>query len=416
MLLGCIADDLTGATDLALMLSRGGMRVVQVMGVPETLPDADAIVVALKSRTIPAAEAVDLSLASARALLRAGAAQLYFKYCSTFDSTDQGNIGPVTGALMELLGSTVTIACPAFPENGRTIFKGHLFVGDRLLSDSPMRDHPLTPMRNSNLVEVLQRQTTRQVGLIQYDTVEQGPDAVRAALSAGDGGKIFIVDALRDAHLRTIGTAIADLRLITGGSGIALGLPENFRRSGKLRASAASPRRTAPGGRAAILAGSCSAATQGQVAAAIASGMPACCVSPTKLADGSQSAEEISAWAISQPPQPVLIYSTAAPGAVKSAQAALGTQRAADIVEQAFAAVARALVRNGFSRLIVAGGETSGAVVQSLGVRALAIGDEIDPGVPWTYALDGAELALALKSGNFGARDFFIKAFEMLGA
>jgi uncharacterized protein YgbK (DUF1537 family) len=414
MLLGCIADDLTGATDLALMLSRGGMRVVQVMGVPETLPDADAIVVALKSRTIPAAEAVDLSLASARALLRAGAAQLYFKYCSTFDSTDQGNIGPVTGALMELLGSTVTIACPAFPENGRTIFKGHLFVGDRLLSDSPMRDHPLTPMRNSNLVEVLQRQTTRQVGLIQYDTVEQGPDAVRAALSAGDGGKIFIVDALRDAHLRTIGTAIADLRLITGGSGIALGLPENFRRSGKLRASAASPRRTAPGGRAAILAGSCSAATQGQVAAAIASGMPACCVSPTKLADGSQSAEEISAWAISQPPQPVLIYSTAAPGAVKSAQAALGTQRAADIVEQAFAAVARALVRNGFSRLIVAGGETSGAVVQSLGVRALAIGDEIDPGVPWTYALDGAELALALKSGNFGAADFFTKAWAKL--
>jgi len=414
MLLGCIADDLTGATDLALMLSRGGMRVVQVMGVPETLPDADAIVVALKSRTIPAAEAVDLSLASARALLRAGAAQLYFKYCSTFDSTDQGNIGPVTGALMELLGSTVTIACPAFPENGRTIFKGHLFVGDRLLSDSPMRDHPLTPMRNSNLVEVLHRQTTRQVGLIQYDTVEQGPDAVRAALSAGDGGKIFIVDALRDAHLRTIGTAIADLRLITGGSGIALGLPENFRRSGKLRASAASPRRTAPGGRAAILAGSCSAATQGQVAAAIASGMPACCVSPTKLADGSQSAEEISAWAISQPPQPVLIYSTAAPGAVKSAQAALGTQRAAEIVEQAFAAVARALVRNGFSRLIVAGGETSGAVVQSLGVRALAIGDEIDPGVPWTYALDGAELALALKSGNFGAADFFTKAWAKL--
>jgi len=414
MLLGCIADDLTGATDLALMLSRGGMRVVQVMGVPETLPDADAIVVALKSRTIPAAEAVDLSLASARALLRAGAAQLYFKYCSTFDSTDQGNIGPVTGALMELLGSTVTIACPAFPENGRTIFKGHLFVGDRLLSDSPMRDHPLTPMRNSNLVEVLQRQTTRQVGLIQYDTVEQGPDALRAALSAGDGGKIFIVDALRDAHLRTIGTAIADLRLITGGSGIALGLPENFRRSGKLRASAASPRRTAPGGRAAILAGSCSAATQGQVAAAIASGMPACCVSPTKLADGSQSAEEISAWAISQPPQPVLIYSTAAPGAVKSAQAALGTQRAAEIVEQAFAAVARALVRNGFSRLIVAGGETSGAVVQSLGVRALAIGNEIDPGVPWTYALDGAELALALKSGNFGAADFFTKAWAKL--
>jgi uncharacterized protein YgbK (DUF1537 family) len=414
MLLGCIADDLTGATDLALMLSRGGMRVVQVMGVPETLPAADAIVVALKSRTIPAAEAIDLSLASARALLRAGAGQLYFKYCSTFDSTDQGNIGPVTGALMELLGSTVTIACPAFPENGRTIFKGHLFVGDRLLSDSPMRDHPLTPMRNSNLVEVLQRQTTRQVGLIQYDTVEKGPDAVRAALSAGDGGKIFIVDALRDAHLRTIGTAIADLRLVTGGSGIALGLPENFRRSGKLRASAASPRRTAPGGRAAILAGSCSAATQGQVAAAIASGMPACCVSPTKLADGSQSAEEISAWAISQPPQPVLIYSTAAPDAVKSAQAALGTQRAAEIVEQAFAAVARALVRNGFSRFIVAGGETSGAVVQSLGVRALAIGEEIDPGVPWTYALDGAELALALKSGNFGAADFFTKAWAKL--
>ena len=420
MLLGCIADDLTGATDLGLTLSRGGMRVVQVSGVPTpgSLPDdADAVVVALKSRTVPAVEAVEQSLRSADALLAAGARQILFKYCSTFDSTDTGNIGPVAEALRERLGGRLTLATPAFPANGRTVYQGHLFVGRALLSDSPMKDHPLTPMRDSSLLRVLQRQTALPVGLVAYDVVDRGPEAIAATFAEAEaaGTGIVIVDALSDRHLIAIAEAARDMPLLTSGSGIALGLPENFRRLGLLPERARSPHLTAPVGAAAILAGSCSAATRAQVAAAEAAGIPSLRLSPEALADGRQSVAEVVAWTTSRlGDRPVLVYSTAAPEEIAAVQGRLGRERAATLVEKTLATVAQALVKAGVTRLIVAGGETSGAVIGGLGVTALEIGPEIDPGVPWTRSIGGEPLCLALKSGNFGSEDFFLKAWDLL--
>ncbi len=420
MLIGAVADDLTGATDLALMLAAGGMRTIQVMGVPEDvgrLETFDAVVVALKSRTIPAPDAVSLSLAAARALRAAGCRQVIFKYCSTFDSTDDGNIGPVADALMAETGAEVTIACPAFPTNGRTIYMGNLFVGRQPLAESPMRDHPLTPMRDSDLVRVLQRQTASKVGLVPFPIVDKGAAAIRTAIAeaAERGERMLIVDAITDRDLREIGSAVSDLPLITGGSGIAIGLPQNFARAGLLEATPAPRKFPAPPGRAAILAGSCSQATRSQVSAAIAAGIPAYRITPAALADGRQSVEEMLAWAAGQDPaRPVLLYSSDDPEAVRQVQAALGRAEAGELVERAIAAVGTGLVEAGVTRLIVAGGETSGAVVGALGVAMLEIGPEIDPGVPWTRALDGRDLVLALKSGNFGATDFFIKAWDRL--
>jgi len=419
ILLGCIADDMTGATDLANTLVREGMRTVQMIGVPPpgiAVPDSDAVVVALKSRTIPAAEAVEQSLAALAWLRRAGARQYFFKYCSTFDSTDQGNIGPVADALLAALGAGFTIACPAFPENGRTIFQGHLFVGRQLLSESGMRHHPLTPMTDSDLVRVLGRQTKAKVELVPYATVRRGPAAIAAAFAAlsAAGARHAIVDAVEDQQLRDIGAAAADLALVTGGSGIAIGLPENFRRKGLLGPAAGADALPASGGTAAVLSGSASTATLGQVEAFRAA-RPAFRLDPLALARGQDQAAAAIAWA--RPllaDGPVLIYASAPPAEVAAAQAALGRERAGALIEAALAAVARGLVDAGVRRLVVAGGETAGAVVQALGVRALRIGPQIDPGVPATVSLDERPLALALKSGNFGGVDFFAKAIGLL--
>ena len=420
MLLGCIADDLTGATDLALMLTRSGMRTVQVMDVPGAhakLDGFDAVVVALKTRTCPVSEAIELSLASCRAFEALGAKQILFKYCSTFDSTDAGNIGPVADALMAHLKTDFTIACPAFPANKRTIYLGHLFVGDVLLANSPMKDHPLTPMRDSNLVSVLQKQTEHKVGLVPFATVNKGADAVSEAFHAARarGERYAIIDALTDLNLYDIGAALADMKFITGGSGIALGLPSNFVRRGDMKATPAPQTMAAPFGRAAIIAGSCSEATRGQVTAAIAAGLPAFKLDPLALVSGSTTVEMIVEAALAAPiTRPVLVYSSADPTTVGAAQAELGRSRAGQFVEHALAEIAHALVAAGVTKLIVAGGETSGAVVQRLGVSTLEIGPEIDPGVPWTRAVD-RDVVLALKSGNFGGREFFIKAWDKLG-
>jgi uncharacterized protein YgbK (DUF1537 family) len=420
MLLGCIADDLTGATDLALTLTRGGMRTVQVTGVPgseQQLDGFDAVLVALKSRTNPAEEAVSWSLAGADALLARGARQLFFKYCSTFDSTDKGNIGPVAESLLDKLGADLALATPAFPTNKRTVYMGNLFVGDVPLAESPMKDHPLTPMRDSNLVRVLQRQARGQVGLVPFAEVDAGPEAMAASFERARkaGKRLVIVDALTDRHLLDIGRAAHEMLLVTGGSGAALGLPANFVRAGSMRAAEPPRQMSAPKGRAAILAGSCSAATQAQVAAAIAAGVPALRLDPLEIASGTGGSAEALRWAARQPEgRPVLIYSTADPASVRAVQDKLGREAAGSLIEREMAAIAQRLVASGFSRLIVAGGETSGAVVAALGVGALEIGPEIDPGVPWTRALDGPPLVLALKSGNFGAADFFTKAWERL--
>jgi len=415
--LGCIADDFTGGTDLAGMLVKHGLRTVQMIGVPQGPPPegVDAIVVALKSRTAPAAQAVEASLGALRWLRDAGCRQFYFKYCSTFDSTDRGNIGPVTDALMSALDTRFTIACPAFPENKRSVFKGYLFAGDVLLNESGMQHHPLTPMTDANLVRVLQRQTQRKVGLVSHETVAGGADAIKARFDGlqSAGVQIAIVDATSNDDLQRIGAACSDLPLVTAGSGIALGLPQNFRRRGWLTGHDPADHLPATGGLRAIVSGSCSLATQGQVATWIKAQRPAFSIDPLRLAAGEAVVPAALAWAAPLLPQgPVLIYATAAAEDVKAIQMQLGGQRAGHLVEDALATIARGLVELGVRQLIVAGGETSGAVVNALGVQGLRIGPEIDPGVPWTASLGASPLALALKSGNFGTPDFFHKAWE----
>jgi 3-dehydrotetronate 4-kinase len=419
MTLGVIADDFTGATDVASMLVRAGMRTVQVIGVPQTkAPDADAIVVALKTRTVPATEAVRESLAALRWLQAAGMRQCYFKYCSTFDSTPAGNIGPVTEALMDALGAELTIACPAFPENGRTVFRGHLFVGDVLLSDSGMRDHPLTPMRDANLVRVLQAQSTRRVGLLRHDVIARGAAAAGAALDAlrADGVAIAIADAIDNDDLRVLAAACADLPLLTAGSGLALGLPAVYAERGWLVPDARAAALDEARGAAAVLAGSCSLATNAQVQRWRDAGRPAFAIDPRALARGEPVAAAALTWAQAQPAgEPVLIYATAPAQALQAVQAELGAARAGALVEACLAQIARSLVDRGVRRLVVAGGETSGAVVKALGVTQLRIGAAICPGVPWTQAdggAHGAPLQLALKSGNFGGPDFFDEALR----
>lgn len=417
ILLGCIADDFTGATDLASMLVQSGMRTVQLIGVPSEPVDignAQAIVVALKSRTIPVDDAIRQSLEALKWLQGEGARQILFKYCSTFDSTDKGNIGPVTEALMTALETDFTIACPAFPENGRTVFQGHLFVGDRLLSESSMRHHPLTPMTDSDLVAVLGRQSEGKVELLPFDVVDQGPDAVREAiqdLRAG-GVRQAIADAVTDQHLLALGHGAEELKLITGGSGIAMGLPDNFRDSGLLTTSRTADRLPKIDGGSVILAGSCSAATRAQIEDF--SG-PSHRIDVEALCQGDDEVGRALRFAERTPGEgPVLVSASASPEEVAKVQEKFGRERAGAAVEEALAAIAMALRDRGVRRFVLAGGETSGAIVNALGVRGLHIGGAIDPGVPWTVSLGEDPMALALKSGNFGGVDFFSKAFSCL--
>ena len=413
LVLGCIADDFTGATDLANNLVRAGMRVVQTIGVPTApVADVDAVVIALKSRTAPVADAVETSRAAARWLGTAGARQVYFKVCSTFDSTPAGNIGPVAEALAADLGASIVPVTPAFPEAGRTVFMGHLFVGEQLLSDSPMRQHPLTPMTDSNLVRVLQAQLRHgRAGLVARRTVAAGAAAIGERLDAlrADGVTMAIVDAIDDADLHRLAAAVHTLPLVVAGSGLAIGLPACHGVAPNPQAD----RLPAARGAAAVVSGSCSAATQAQVADFVARGGDAFAVDPLRAADGADVAAEALAWAAPRlGPRPLLVYATAAPDAVRAVQARLGVDAAGTLVESVLARVAVGLVEHGVGRLLIAGGETSGACVAALGIDRLRIGPQIDPGVPWCHA-PARGLHLALKSGNFGGTDFFTRAFEL---
>ncbi|MFC4342847.1 3-oxo-tetronate kinase [Cupriavidus numazuensis] len=425
-LLGCIADDFTGATDLANNLVRAGMRVVQTIGVPtlsdnagatSTVVDADAIVVALKSRTAPVAEAVEQSLYAAKWLQRQGVEQLYFKVCSTFDSTDRGNIGPVAEALADALQVGIVPVCPAFPETNRTVYKGHLYVGDVLLSDSSMRHHPLTPMTDSNLTHILRRQSKGEVGLADHGYVRQGAKAIRDQLERlqSVGKRFAVVDAIDNEDLMEMGKAFKGLPLVVAGSGVAIGLPQNF----GITPSAGAANLPLVRGPRAIVSGSCSAASNAQVVDFIKRGGDAFSVDPLHIAAGRDIVAEALQWAASRISEaPVLFYATAQPETVKSVQAQIGVEQAGYLVERALSQIAYGLVKRGVRQLIVAGGETSGACVQALQVQQMRIGPQIDPGVPWCYAQSPAAgddgLMLALKSGNFGAVDFFTRAFGML--
>jgi uncharacterized protein YgbK (DUF1537 family) len=421
MLLGVIADDFTGASDIANTLARGhagsgGLATIQFLGVPSSPapPECEAGVVALKSRSNPAADAVEQSMAALRWLQAQGCRQIVFKYCSTFDSTPQGNIGPVAEALAKALKVSGVSACPAFPATGRTVFQGHLFVGDRLLSESSLRNHPLNPMTDSDLRRWLRLQTTELVGLVPHAIVRAGAEAIHGALSecAGRGERVAIVDAVSEEDLIAIGEACADAPLITGGSGIALGLPRNFIRKGLAQGR---PSRVGGiRGREAILAGSCSARTLEQIEAHRAN-HPSLAVDPDDVMAGRVTSRNLVDFIAANAGRAPLVFSSAAPEAVARAQERFGRDAVAHAVEQLFAKTARELVDSGVQRLVVAGGETSGAVVTALQLTQLAIGPEIDPGVPMLLAQEGSRpLALALKSGNFGGRDFFARALAVL--
>ena len=412
---GAIADDITGASDLANTLVRGGLSTVLAIGTPDAeVADAEAVVIALKTRTIPAADAVSQSLAAYRWLAARPTGAVMVKYCSTFDSTPDGNIGPVVDAVLDASGQTLSVVCPAFPTNKRTVYKGRLFVGDVPLDESSMRDHPLTPMRDSSLVRLMGSQTRHGVSLVTWETVAEGAVAVAAALdaAAAAGARHVVVDAITDQDLCVIAEAARGRALLTGGSGIAIGVPELYGASHGDGRSSAFP---AVEGSSFVVAGSCSAATNGQVAAFQAAGGSSYHIDPLRLADHPASLVEAFNWVRSHlGTRPILVYSTAQAEALRAAQARIGAERAAALVENALARITAEAVDAGASRIVVAGGETSGAVMHALGVRLLRIGPEIDPGVPWTVTLGERPLALALKSGNFGRPDFFTRAFEML--
>ena len=419
--LGCIADDFTGATDLAALLARSGVRVSLRLGLPGGDPDpadlAPVEVIALKCRTSPVAEAVTETLAALSWLRKAGASRYYWKYCSTFDSTAEGNIGPVAEALMADIGTERTIYCPAFPENGRSIFMGNLFVGEQPLAESPMKDHPLTPMRDSNLMRLLDPQVTRPTGLANRLTVAHGVNSLKQRLDAltAMGVAHMVVDAVADADLDVIAEACMDWPLLTGGSAVAMPLPELYRKAGLMDFTPGESTATAPDGGSIVLSGSCSAMTRQQVAA-FAKHNPSYRLDPVVLAaEGSGAAET---WLADQnPAAAVLIYATAEPKDVKAAQKKLGVAKAGAVVEEALAKLALNARDRGVRRFVIAGGETSGAVAKALGAERLEIGAEIAPGVPWTFAESGGHrIAMTLKSGNFGGTSFFAEALAKLDA
>lgn len=396
------------------MLTKGGMRTVQYAGIPRHPADGrvEAGIVSLKTRTIPAAEAVRQSLAALEWLQAQGCRQFLFKYCSTFDSTPAGNIGPVADALAEALGATRVIVAPAFPSLNRSIYAGHLFVGDVLLSESGMQNHPLTPMTDPDLRRWLRRQSVSQVGHVPAATVLRGRAAIRAALDEqhGQGARLIVTDTVRDEDLVEIGAAVADLPLVTGGSGIALGLAENFRSRGQIGTGGADWH-PAPGPAVAI-SGSCSTATRTQVDRH-RSDHPTLEVTPDAVMRGELDPQAAADWVKAQDDPLPLVYSSATPDAVRRAQDSYGTEALASAIETFLGATARLLAASGYTRIVSAGGETSGAVVGALDVEAMEIGPEIDPGVP-ALKVSGRPLALALKSGNFGSPDFFAHAAHVL--
>ena len=415
VLLGCIADDFTGATDLGGFLVKQGFRTIQLNGIPDrnvAIPEVDALVVALKSRTIAPDAAITQSLEALEFLQQLHCEQFYFKYCSTFDSTEKGNIGPVMDALLEALGAEFTIACPALPVNGRSVYQGHLFVNGVILNESGMQHHPLTPMTDPNLVRFLGKQVKRKVGLVPFEVVDQGADAIQTFFHElqATGHRYAVVDAVSESQLNAIGQAVKDLKLITGGSGLSINLAANFELPSLSEKTAARLPKIA--GNGVILSGSCSVRTQEQVAQAEKL-FPSFYLDPCQLQKEPGWVEEAIQWALTQiPKSPVLIYTTGPPEKVQEIQKALGEDQAGEIIELALTMVAQALAKTGVRKFVIAGGETSGAIVKALGMSQMQIGPEIAPGVPWCVGLGEPPVLLALKSGNFGSVDFFHEALE----
>ncbi|MHC9058797.1 3-oxo-tetronate kinase [Pantoea sp. y20] len=419
MRLGVIADDFTGATDIASFLVQNGLPTIQFNGVPESHDalSAQAIVISLKSRSCPAQQAIDQSLAALQWLQQQGCDRFYFKYCSTFDSTEQGNIGPVTDALLAALGETQTVISPSLPVNGRTVYQGYLFVADQLLSESGMRHHPVTPMTDSNLVRLMTRQAKGQAAVINAAQLDQGADAVRAQLDTlkAQGINYVVLDALHEQHLLTQGEALKETRLVTGGSGLAIGIARAW--ATQQQNSDAEHAGRPQGDRAVVISGSCSQMTNRQVQA-YRQQAPSHEVLVERCLDNAESyAQELCDWveANHQSELAPLLFATADAQQLQAIQQQYGAARSSEAVEQLFAAVTRELKTRGWQRFIVAGGETSGVVAQSLGVTAFHIGPMISPGVPWVRDIH-QPLSLALKSGNFGDEQFFARAQQEYSA
>jgi len=420
MLIGVIADDFTGASDIAVTLSKGltgegGLRTTQYLGTPSqpAEPEVEAGVIALKSRSIPASQAVEQSLAACEWLLAQGCRQIVFKYCSTFDSTDEGNIGPVTDALAERLKADRVVMCPAFPAMGRTLYQGHLFVHGKPLNESGMEHHPLTPMKDADLRRVLHKQTRHRVAHIGWQKVAQGVEALRQALETPEPHEttLVLVDALDERDLQTIGEACAGLPLLTGGSGIALALPRNFIAKGLARGHRASV--DGVEGPEAILVGSCSGATRGQIDEH-QKRHPVLMIEVKDVLSGVTGPDELVAFIQAHQGEAPLVYSSGTPESVKKIQQEYGREKVAAALDTLFGETAQKLVAAGTRRIVVGGGETSGAVVSALNLGALTIGEEIDTGVPAMVSHGSQPLALALKSGNFGGKDFFARAIDTL--
>lgn len=414
MRLGVIADDFTGATDIAGFLVGNGLRTIQLNGVPadDLAVDADAVVISLKARSCPTGQAIAESLAALKWLQKNNCQQFFFKYCSTFDSTPKGNIGPVTDALLEALGEEFTVICPALPVNGRTIYNGYLFVNGVLLSETGMRNHPVTPMTDSNIMRVMESQSRGRAGNISSTIVDQGSDAVRDALRKlqSEGIRYAVLDALNDQHIETLGRAVSQMKLVTGGSGLADGMARAWTQLRGKNVAAAEAAGAPVKGRTVILSGSCSQMTNAQVAAYKAKA-PALAMDVEKAINDAAYIDVLAEWVLAQSGDalPPLVYATMPPEALKAVQERFGGERASAAIEDLFGQLAKRLEAEGFTRFIVAGGETSGAVTQALAIDGFTIGPQIAPGVPWVRGI-GKPLSLALKSGNFGTEAFFFEA------
>lgn len=415
MLLGVIADDFTGATDIAGFLVENGMRTIQVNGTPseDMKINADAVVVSLKSRSCATQQAIIDSVKALKWLQSQGCQQFYFKYCSTFDSTAQGNIGPVTDALLDQLNEDFTVVCPSLPVNGRTVFNGHLFVLGQLLSESGMRNHPVTPMKNSNIVQLMDAQSRGETGLINYQIIEQGPDNIIKGFKAlkAQGKRYAVVDAFNSQHIDNIGKSINGLKLITGGSGLASGIAKNWKShlQDQTEAKKAGYPSKAP---TVIFSGSCSLTTNKQVSH-YKKKAPHLAINVEHCLNKNNYSQEVCDWVLSQTQSTLapLVYATADPQGLKKIQLKYGAEASSQAIENFFKQLAIKLKEKGVCNFIVAGGETSGVVTQSLQVDCFHIGPQIAPGVPWIKAVNHP-LSLALKSGNFGDETFFTKAQE----
>ncbi|MEZ5924081.1 MAG: four-carbon acid sugar kinase family protein [Hyphomicrobiaceae bacterium] len=411
LLLGAIADDLTGGIELASMLVAQGVRTGFGIGPAASLvEDAEAQVIALKTRVIPADEAVTAVLGGAERLITRGARQVFFKYCATFDSTPAGNIGPCAEALIDRLDAHRALFCPALCETGRTVYQGHMFGGSTLLSDSPKRFDPLTPMTDSNLVRVLQAQSRQKVGLIDHSIVEAGPEAIRyrSEQLAAEGATLQIVDTLNENHLAAIADAAAGMPLLTGNSSVAAHLPACWRRSGDLQATA--PIMLAGvDGPGAVIAGSVAEQTRQQLAV-FGTHHPVLTLHLERAFAGDDLVGEAMTFARQCMRQcRDFAISTAVPqAAVDQLQTRFGRAETAAQAEFILSTLAHRFVHElGVRRIVVAGGETSGAVVAALGLTRLEVGPYLGLGMSRAITRTEPILGLSLKSGKLGSLDVF---------